>query len=56
MDWNKFINLMSPNVDFFGEKNNFALWIWFLLSSLPGLFKFDIPFLNILFVLIGIIP
>ena len=32
------------------------LWILFTLSSFPGLFKFDILFLNILFVLIAIIP
>ena len=35
----------------------FALWILFTLSFLPGIFKFDTLFLNILlFVLIGIIP
>ena len=33
----------------------FALWILFTLSSLPGILKFNILFLNILFVLIGII-
>ena len=34
----------------------FALWILFTLSFLPGIFKFDFLFLNILFVLIEIIP
>ena len=37
--------------------NQFALWILSTLNSLPGIFKFNIQFLNILlFILIGIIP
>ena len=38
------------------DKNQFALWILFTLSSLPGIFKFDIKFLNILFVQMEIFP
>ena len=45
---------MWPIVRFFKRKL-FAQWILFTLSSLPGLFKFNILFLNILLVLIGII-
>ena len=41
---------------FFFEKKLFAQWILFTLSSLPGIFEFDILFLNILFLLVGIIP
>ena len=41
---------------FFFKRKLFALWILFTLSFLPGLFKFDILFLNILLVLIEIIP
>ena len=47
------------NVSAFGvvfKRKVFALWILFTLISLPGLFKFNILFLNILLVLIGIIP
>ena len=33
----------------------FALWILFTLSSLLGLFKFNILFLNILLALLGIV-
>ena len=55
LDLNKFIILMWAIVRFFFEKKIFALWILFTLSSLPGLFKFNILFLNISLVLIGIL-
>ena len=38
----------------FLKRKLFALWILFTLSSLPGLFKCNILFLNILLFLIGI--
>ena len=47
---------MQPIVVVFFKRKLFALWILFTLSFLPGLFKFNILFLNILLVLIGIIP
>ena len=41
---------------FFLEEKEIALWILFTLSPSPGLFKFNIVFLNILLVLVGIVP
>ena len=41
---------------FFIKRKLFTLWNFFTLSSLPGLLKFNILFLIISLVLIGIIP
>ena len=38
------------------KKKQFALWILFTLSFCLGLLKFNILFLNISFVLLGIVP
>ena len=53
---NIFFLLKKQSVTFFLKTKLFAQWILFTLSFWLGLVKFNILFLDILFVLLGIVP